>query len=122
MEEEVNVKHVGIRVAGLVIGIIAVIALVSVIFSLTVLPVVKYSNAQKNAEAGNYDVAARILYNMSYKDSEQKFGEYALVAGEKYFNEGDMENASIYLTYALNSENEDAAAKAQEYFDNSSGE
>lgn len=122
MEEEVNVKHVGIRVAGLVIGIIAVIALVSVIFSLTVLPVVKYSNAQKNAEAGNYDVAARILYNMSYKDSEQKFGEYALAAGEKYFNEGDMENASIYLTYALNSENEDAAAKAQEYFDNSSGE
>ncbi|MGM9937404.1 MAG: hypothetical protein ACI38A_08670 [Candidatus Ornithomonoglobus sp.] len=122
MEEGTTVKHVGLKVTGLVIGIIAAIALVSVIFSLTALPVIKYSNAQKNAAAGNYDVATRILYHMSYKDSEQKFGEYALAAGEKFLSEGDVENASIYLTYAVNSQNEEAAAKAQEYFDKGSEE
>ncbi len=122
MEEEATVKHVALKVIGLVICIIAAIALISVIFSLTVLPGIKYSNAQKNAAAGNYDAAARILYKMDYKDSKQRFGEYALAAGEKYLNEGDIENASIYLTYALNSENEEAAAKAQEYFDKGSGE
>ncbi|MGN0163212.1 MAG: hypothetical protein ACI4EA_06485 [Candidatus Ornithomonoglobus sp.] len=122
MEEEKTVKHVGLKVTGLVIGIIAVIALISVIFSLTALPVIKYSNAEKNAAAGNYDVAARILYHMSYKDSEQKFGEYALAAGEKYLSEGDIENAAIYLTYAVNSQNEEAAAKAQKYFEEDSEE
>lgn len=122
MENKEDVKHVGLKVTGLVIGIIAAIALISVIFSLTVLPVIKYNNAQKNAEAGNYDVAARILYNMDYKDSKQRFGEYSLAAGEKYLSEGDIENASIYLTYALNSENDEASAKAQEYFNEGSEE
>ncbi|MDD6763079.1 MAG: hypothetical protein PUD92_05540 [Clostridiales bacterium] len=120
MENKEDVKYVGLKVTGLVIGIIAAIALISVIFSLTVLPVIKYNNAQKNAEAGNYDVAARILYNMDYKDSKQRFGEYSLAAGEKYLSEGDIENASIYLTYALNSENDEASAKAQEYFNEGS--
>ena len=122
MEDKEDVKYVGLKVTGLVIGIIAAIALISVIFSLTVLPVIKYNNAQKNAAAGNYDVAARILYNMDYKDSKQRFGEYSLAAGEKYLSEGDIENASIYLTYALNSENDEASAKAQEYFNEGSEE
>lgn len=113
--EEKQVKHLGLKVAGFVIGIIAGISVISVIFSLTVIPVIKYNNANKNAALENYDVAARILVNMTYKDSEQKFGEYALAAGEKFLNEGDMEKASLYLTYAAQSENKEASEKAQKY-------
>lgn len=117
--EDNNVKNVGLKVTGLVLGIISGIIIVSVIFGLTVIPVIKYHNAEKNALEGNYDAATRILVNMTYKDSEQKFGEYSLAAGEKFLNEGDLENASLYLTYAAESENEAAAEKAREYFNNS---
>lgn len=117
--DENKVNHVGLKVAGLVVGIIAGIALISVIFSLTALPGIKYRNAEKNAAEGKYDVAARILYNMDYKDSKRKLGEYALIAGEEYLKKGDTDNASIYLTYAANSENEEAAEKAKSYFKSS---
>ena len=103
-------------------AIIAGIALLAVIFSYTALPVIKYNNAEKNAAAGKYDVATRILNRMTYKDSEQKFGEYALKAGEEFLNSGDNENASLYLTLALNSENEEASKKAEEYFSESENE
>lgn len=116
MENEV--KHVGLKVTGLVLGIIAVIALIAVIFSFTALPGIKYNNAEKNAAAGNYDVAVRILNGMDYKDSAQKFGEYALEAGKQFYEAGDIDNASLYLTYAAQSENEEAAAEAQKYFNN----
>ena len=111
-----NVKNVGLKVTGILLAIIAGIALLAVIFSYTALPVIKYNNAEKNAAAGKYDVATRILNRMTYKDSEQKFGEYALKAGEEFYNNGDFDNASLYLTYALKSENEEAAEKAEEYF------
>ena len=114
--EENKVNHVGLKVTGILLSIIGGIILLSVIFSYTALPVIKYNNAEKNAINGNYATATRILNRMTYKDSEQKFGEYALKAGEEFLENGDVENASLYLTYALNSENEEASKKAEEYF------
>lgn len=120
--EENKVNHVGLKVTGILLAIIAGIALLAVIFSYTALPVIKYNNAEKNAAAGDYAVATRILNRMTYKDSEQKFGEYALKAGEEFLNSGDTDNASLYLTLALNSENEEASKKAEEYFSESENE
>lgn len=111
-----SVKNVGLKVTGILLSIIGGIVLLAVIFSFTALPVIKYNNAEKNALAGDYATAARILNKMTYKDSQQKFGEYAFKAGEEFYNNGDFDNASLYLTYALKSENEEAAKKAEEYF------
>lgn len=116
MEENKN-DHVALKVVSILLAIIGGIILFSVIFSFTALPIIKYNNANKNAEMGKYDVSVRILNNMTYKDSEQKFGEYALKAGEKYYDEGDYDNASLYFQCAINSENIEAAEKAKEYFE-----
>lgn len=112
-------KKVVLKVLGSLFGIIIGIVIVSVIISKTVLPVYRYSSAEKSVQAGDYAAAAMRLKNMDYKDSAEKFGEYALIAGEEYFKKGDYDNASLYLSYALHSENEEAAEKAKKYFDGS---
>lgn len=109
-------KKLAIKVTVSLAGIIAAVVVLAVIFSFTALPVIKYKNAEKQAGMGNYDTAARILRGMKYKDSETKIGEYALIAGEKFYEAGDYDNASLYLTIAVQSENKEAAEKAEDYF------
>ena len=110
-------KKVVLKVLGALFGILFAIVLLSVIISKTLLPVYRYNSAEKSVQAGNYAAATMRLKGMDYKDSAEKFGEYALIAGEEYFKSGDYDNASLYLTYALNSENEKASAKAKAYFE-----
>lgn len=113
MENEV--KHIGLKVTGIVCGIIAGIVLLAVIFAFTVMPVIKYNGAEKKAELGDYATAAEMLRGMDYKDSEQKHGEYSLKAAEEYIEKGDLNSAAIYVSYAYNSKNKSASDKAEEY-------
>ena len=95
--------HVVIKVLGLVFGIIAAIVIVSVIISKTLLPVYRYNNAAKYASERDYATATQRLLGLDYKDSQEKYGEYACKAAEEFYNSNDMDQAIEYFRYAYSS-------------------
>ncbi len=112
-------KRVGLKVTGIVTGIIAAVVLLAVIFRFTVLPVWKYNVAVSNAEKGNYALATRGMHNLNYKDSENLGQGYALEAGKDYIESEDTESAKLYLSVAITTgENEEIRNEAKELFDN----
>ncbi len=114
--EQEKKSNVALKVIGTLLGIIAGIVLIAIIFSKTVLPVIMYNNAEKYAEAENYVEAYNILVKCGdYKDAPQKRGEYILIIGETCLESGYMDEAIEYFEIAYNSQNEKAKEKAYEY-------
>lgn len=111
-------KRIGPKVTCIVLGIIAGVALLAVIFRFTLLPVWKYNIAIENAEKGNYALATRGMHNLDYKNSEELGQEYSLEAAKQLIEEGDIESAKIYLTVAITTgENEEIRAEAVKLFE-----
>ena len=109
-------QHVVIKVLGLVFGIIAAIVILSVIFSKTLLPVYRYNNAAKHAENGDYVIATQRLQGLEYKDSQEKYGEYACKAVEEFYNSNDMDQAIEFCKYAYSSNIEKYQTEAIIYY------
>lgn len=111
-------KRIGLKVTGIILGIIVVVTLLAVIFRFTILPVWKYNVAIDNAAKGEYALATRGLYNLDYKDSEALGQEYSLEAAKQLIEAGDTESAKMYLTVAITTgENEEIRAEATEIFE-----
>ncbi len=111
-------KRIGLKVTGIVLGIIAGVALLAVIFRFTALPVWKYNVAINNAEKGEYALATRGLYDINYKDSDVLAQKYALEAAKQLIDGGDAEMAMTYLTVAINSgDNEEVRNEAMVLYD-----
>lgn len=112
-------SKVGFKVAGILLGIIAIIVLAALIFIKTVLPGIMYNNAIKQAEQGNYYEAYKILIKCeNYKDSLEKRGEYILNVGENCLNVGKIDEALKFFDAAYSSQNSEASKKAAEYYFN----
>lgn len=111
-------KNVGLKVTGIMVGIIAAITALALIFSVTLLPVMKYNTAVKNAAAGNYELAVKGLYELDYKDSEKLLQEYALNAAKQVLSTENKEPASAFLTIAISSgENAEIANEAKDLYE-----
>ena len=111
-------KNVGLKVTGIMVGIIAAITALALIFSVTLLPVMKYNTAVKNAAAGNYELAVKGLYELDYKDSEKLLQEYALSAAKQLLQSENKESAAAYLSLAINSgENEKISSEAKALYE-----
>lgn len=114
--EQERKPNIALSVIGTLLGIIAVIVLLAVIFSKTILPVIMYNNAEKYADAGNYVEAYEILIKCGdYKDSPEKRGEYILIIGENCLKEGLMDEAVEYFKIAYSSPDKEASQKAHDY-------
>lgn len=111
-------KRIGLKVTGIILGIIAVVVLLAVLFGSFVMPVWKYNVAVDNAAKGEYALATRGLYNLDYKDSEALGQKYALEAGKQYIEAADTQMAMTYLDVAINTgDNEDIRNEAKKLFD-----
>lgn len=93
----------GIKVAVIIVAIVAAITALSILFCVTVLPGMKYNTAVKNAQNGNYTLAVKGLYKLNYKNSEELLQEYAFEAGKDLYELGDKKNANIYFGIAATS-------------------
>lgn len=104
--EDNTPKYVGLKVAGLVIGIIAVIVLAAVIASKAALPVMRYNMSEKLAAQGDYESAAQRLKGLDYKDAQEKVDEYAAIVVKAYVDAGETEKAIEFLrtAYELNTD------------------
>ena len=97
-------KKTALIIIGILAGIMAVCTLLAIFVGVPVLKNLKYTNAQKNAEAGQYIYAIYELEgrNMDdYKDVKLKKQEYALCAAKQFISEKDYVNAEAYLTLAI---------------------
>ncbi len=115
-----KIKKAGLKITGIVLGMIAGVTALSIIFSITLLPVMKYNTAVKNAESGNYTLAVKGLMELKseYKDSEKKKQEYALEAGKAFLSEGNRDEALKYLDFArVYAVDKTVAEKAQRLYD-----
>ena len=111
-------KKIGLKVTGVVLGIIAGVVILAVIFQHTLLPVWKYNVAVSNAEKGNYALATRGMHELDYKDSANLGQSYALEAGKSFIEAGDTESAKVYLSVAITTgENEEIRAEAVKLFE-----
>ncbi len=111
-------KRIGLKVTGIVLGIIVGVILLAVIFRFTALPVWKYNVAINNAAKGEYALATRGLYDINYKDSDALAQEYALEAGKQFIEANDTEMAMTYLAVAINSgDNEGIRNEAMTLYD-----
>lgn len=108
-------KKVFLKVGILVSGIIVGIVILAVAFSLFLLPVYRYNQAENHAEKGDYATAAMIMQNTKHKDSKIKCGKYACIAGEKYFADNDMDRAKEFFIYAYNSSDDNSKIEAIVY-------
>ena len=111
-------KRVGLKVTGIMVGIIAAITALALIFSVTLLPVMKYNTAIKNAAAGNYELAVKGLYELDYKDSENLLQEYALGAAKQLLKSENKKDAAAYLSLAIDSgDSEEISKEAQALYE-----
>ncbi len=111
-------KSVGLKVTGIMVGIIAAITALALIFSVTLLPVMKYNTAVKNAGIGNYELAVKGLYELDYKDSENLLQEYALSAAKQLLKSENKEDAQAYLSLAIDSgDSEEISKEAQALYE-----
>lgn len=104
--EDNTPKHVGLKVTGIVIGIIAAIVLVAVIASKAALPVMRYNMSARLAEKGDYESAAQRLKGLDYKDAQEKVDEYAAIVVKAYVDAGETDRAIEFLrtAYELNTD------------------
>ena len=92
---------IGLKVTGIVLGVVAVITVLAIVFSITLMPVIKYNVAVKNASTGNYVLAAKGMHEIvDYKDADRKFQEYVFSAGKKALESGDKQTAKVYVAEA----------------------
>lgn len=96
-------KRVALKITGIIVGIIVVCILLGIFVGAPIFKGMKYDNAQKLAEAGNYTLAVSELQgNMDeYKDSKLKKQEYSIEAAKQYIEKGDKQNALSILKYAI---------------------
>lgn len=111
-------KRIGLKVTGIVLGIIVAVVLFAVIFRFALLPVWKYNVAIDNAAKGEYALATRGMYELDYKDSENLGQSYALEAGKSFVEAGDAESAKVYLSVAVTTgDNEEIRTEAVKLFE-----
>ncbi len=111
-------KRIGLKVTGIVLGIIAGVVILAFIFQKALLPVWKYNVAVSNAEKGDYALATRGMHELNYKDSANLGQSYALEAGKSFIEAGDVESAKVYLSVAVTTgDNEEIRAEAVELFE-----
>lgn len=108
-------KKVALKVTGIVVGIIAVCILLGIFVGAPIFKSMKYNNAQKLAESGQFAAAvAELQGNMdSYKDATLKKQEYALEAARQFYDDKNMDAALAYLDLALNGPDETVVKEAQ---------
>lgn len=94
---------VALKITGILVGIIAVCVLLGIFVGAPILKGMKYNNAQKLADAGQYvEAVSELQGNMDkYKDAKLKKQEYAIEAAKQYIEEGDKNNALSILNYAI---------------------
>ncbi len=94
---------VALKITGIIVGIIVACILLGMFVGAPIFKGMKYNNAQKLAENGQYvEAVAELQGNMdNYKDAIVKKQEYALEAAKQYIEQGDKENALSYLDYAI---------------------
>ena len=99
-------KHIGLKVTGIVIGILAAIVLAAVIASRAALPTMRYNMAARLAGQGDYETAAQRLKGLDYKDAQEKVDEYAAIVVKTYLDAGEEDKAIEFLrtAYELNTE------------------
>ena len=111
---------VALKITGIILGIIVVCILLGIFVGAPIFKGMKYNNAQKLAENGQYvEAVTELQGNMdNYKDAKIKKQEYAFEAAKQYIEEGDKENALSILSYCI-SINADAGIteEAKKLFD-----
>ena len=114
-ENSDNSKKIFLKVALFASGIVAGIIILAVLFSIYLLPVYRYNQAENYAGKGDYVTASNIMYHTKHKDSNIKYGKYACLAAEKYYSDNDIDNAKTYFIYAYNSQDEESKLEAVVY-------
>ena len=114
MAESNAPKNLALKVIGLVIGIIAAIILVAVVVSVTVLPGVRYNMAEKLAEQGDYETAAKRLKGLEYKDSRERLDEYASIVVKAYIDAGETDKAVGFIQSAYELRTEEQVQHAND--------
>ena len=112
--------RVALKITGIIIGIIAVCVLLGIFVGAPIFKGMKYNNAQKLAENGQYvEAVTELQGNMSgYKDSILKKQEYAIEAAKQYIEKGDNKTALSYLDYAIKvNADKDLTDKAKKLFE-----
>ena len=107
-EETVSKKprFVALKVTGIVLGIIAAIALGTYIIVNT--PQVKYRISNFYASQGRYIEARDKLHTIrNYKDSNRKYDEYAYIISKSYYMSGDLDEAWKWAEWTTYSEYDD---------------
>lgn len=94
---------VALKITGIIVGIIVICILLGFFVGAPIFKGMKYNNAQKFAQNGQYvEAVTELQGNMdNYKDSKVKKQEYALLAAKQAIEKGDKENALSYLGYAI---------------------
>ena len=96
-------NKVALKVTGIIVGIIAVCVVLGIFVGVPLLRNLKYNNAVKNAEAGNYVVALEELVGIdNYKDVKEKKQTYALEAAKQFYEHGDLDSALSFIEVAEN--------------------
>lgn len=94
---------VALKITGIIVGIIVICILLGFFVGAPIFKGMKYNNAQKFAQNGQYvEAVAELQGNMdNYKDAKVKKQEYAIEAAKQAIEKGDKENALSYLGYAI---------------------
>lgn len=109
-------NKVALKVTGIIVVIIAVCVLLGIFVGAPLLRNLKYNNAVKNAEAGNYAVALEELDGIdNYKDVKEKKQTYALEAAKKFYEQGDLDSALSFIIVAENYPEDEKKAEDTAY-------
>ena len=101
------------KIALLTLGSLAICAALVLLWLFVLSPMLKYNQAQKQFDQGNFDEAIVIFEELEdYKDSPEKVLEAKYAKADKLFAGGDFDAAEI-LFYELNDYN-DASARLRE--------
>ena len=112
-EEPRAPRFVALKVIGIIVGFIVLIAVAA--FVITNLPQVKYKLSEHYASQGLYIEARDKLHDIrDYKDSERKYDEYGLIICEHYLAAGATDEAMKWAEWTTGSRFEDIVGEAQD--------
>lgn len=111
-EEPRKPRFVALKVIGIIVGFIVLIAVAA--FVITNLPQVKYKLSEHYASQGLYIEARDKLHDIrDYKDSERKYDEYGLIICKHYIAAGATDEAMKWAEWTSGSRFEDISGEAQ---------
>ena len=105
-------RFTALKVVGIIVGSIVLIAIVTVV--ILDLPQVKYKLSEHYASQGLYIEARDKLRDIrGYKDSERKYDEYGLIICKHYLSAGATDEAMKWAEWTTGSHFEDISGEAQ---------